>query len=225
MTAEEQARLQAYTAEIAKILYRNTPRLGIREPGNHRRAPEKTMDRDSGIPSCFFFIKETTGTDKGRPRTVKSCVGELKITEKQAEQLNLKKSTRLAPFFEKCCLRQVAVLSYSKASKEIEVQTGVKIGHTTLHRLVENQEWVEPVAEAPVKETSVDGGKVRIRRPKGEGSHWLDYKAVSLHDSFYAAYFQENEVLIDYVNRQPLNSLVTCQTAMDTMEFGISSVN
>lgn len=137
-------------------------------------------------------------------------MGELKITEKQAEQLNIKKSTRLAPFFEKCCLRQVAVLSYEKASKEIEVQRGVKIGHTTLHRLVENQEWVEPVAEAPLKETSVDGGKVRIRGAKGEGSHWLDYKAVSLHDSFYAAYFLENEVWIDYVNRQPLNSLLTC---------------
>ncbi|WP_445302375.1 MULTISPECIES: hypothetical protein [unclassified Microcoleus] len=43
-----------------------------------------------------------------------------------------------------------------------------------------------------------------------EGCHWLDYKAVRLHDSFYAGYFQENEVLIDYVNRQPLNSLLAC---------------
>lgn len=137
-------------------------------------------------------------------------MGELKITEKQAEKLNLKKSTRLAPFFEKCCLRQLALLSYSKASQEIEVQTGVKIGHTSLHRLVENQEWVEPVASDPIKETSVDGGKVRVRGAKGEGSHWLDYKAVSLHGSFYAAYFLKNEVLIDYVNRQPLNAVVTC---------------
>ena len=48
----------------------------------------------------------------------------------------------------------------------------MSIGHTSLHRLVENQEWVEPVAEAPIKETSVDGGKVRIRGPKGQGSHW-----------------------------------------------------
>jgi hypothetical protein len=127
----------------------------------------------------------------------------------------------LAPFFEKCCLRQVTLLSYSKASQEIEVQTGVLIGHTSLHRLVENQEWVEPVAEAPIKETSVHGGKVRIRGAKGEGSHWLDYKAVSLHGSFYGAYFLENEVLIDYVNSQPLNSLVTCQTVMDMREFGI----
>jgi hypothetical protein len=137
-------------------------------------------------------------------------VGELTITEKQAEQLNIKKSTQLAPLFEKCCLRQVANLSYSKASQEIEAQTGVKIGHTTLHRLVENQQLVEPRAECPIKETSVDGGKVRVRGAKGEGCHWLDYKAVRLHDSFYAGYFQENEVLIDYVNRQPLNSLLTC---------------
>lgn len=137
-------------------------------------------------------------------------MGELTITEKQAEQLNLKKSTQLAPLFEKCCLRQVANLSDSKASQEMEVQRGVKIGHTTLHRLVENQQLVEPRAESPIKETSVDGGKVRIRGAKGEGCHWQDYKAVRLHDSFYAGYFQENEVLIDYVNRQPLNSLLTC---------------
>ncbi|MEG4076144.1 hypothetical protein QUA30_26395 [Microcoleus sp. Pol14C2] len=65
----------------------------------------------------------------------------------------------------------MALLSYSKASQEIEVQTGVKIGHTSLQRLVENQEWVEPVAFAPITETSVDGGKVRVRGPKGEGSH------------------------------------------------------
>ncbi|MEG5037208.1 hypothetical protein [Microcoleus sp. AT3-D2] len=84
-------------------------------------------------PKSLFFIKERTGTEKGRSRTVKSCVGELRITEKQAEQLNLKKSTQLAPLFEKCCLRQVANLSDSKASQEIEIQTGVKIGHTTLH--------------------------------------------------------------------------------------------
>ena len=80
----------------------------------------------------------------GRPRTVKSCLGELTITEKQAEKLAVKKSTRLSPLFEKCCLRLTANLSFQKASQEIEVQTGVKLGHTCLHRLVEKQEWSEP---------------------------------------------------------------------------------
>jgi hypothetical protein len=44
----------------------------------------------------------------------------------------------------------------------MEVQTGVKIGHTCLHRLVEKQEWSEPHAKIEVKETSIDGGKVRL---------------------------------------------------------------
>lgn len=87
-----------------------------------------------------FFIKQATGTEQGRQRTVKSCIGELRITEKQAEKLEFKKSTRLSPLFEKCCLRQIANLSYEKAAQEMEVQTGVKIGHICLHRLVEKKE-------------------------------------------------------------------------------------
>ena len=83
----------------------------------------------------FFFIKQATGTEQGRPRTVKSCIGELIITEKQAEKLDIKKSTRLSPLFEKCCLRQIANLSYENAAQEMEVQTGVKIGHTGASQL------------------------------------------------------------------------------------------
>lgn len=146
----------------------------------------------------------------GRPRTVKSCLGELTITEKQAEKLAVKKSTRLSPLFEKCCLRLTANLSFQKASQEIEVQTGVKLGHTCLHRLVEKQEWSEPTEVSYVREASIDGGKVRVRGARGEGCHWLDYKAVRLHPSFYGAYFQDNQALIDYVNRQPLAPLLTC---------------
>ena len=168
------------------------------------------MARNSWARSWFFFIKRATGTEQGRFRTVKSCIGKLSITEKQAHKLKVKKSTRLAPLFEKCCLRQVANLSYKKASIEIEVQTGVNISHTCLHRLVENQEWSEPKASLQVQETSVDGGKVRLRGSLGEGCHWQDYKAVRLHDSYYAAFYQENQALIDYVNDQPLAELLTC---------------
>ncbi|MEG4501920.1 hypothetical protein QUB05_32910 [Microcoleus sp. F10-C6] len=109
------------------------------------------MAGKSGSTNRFFFIKQATGTEQGRPRTVKSCIGELIITEKQAEKLDIKKSTRLSPLLEKCCLRQIANLSYEKAAQEMEVQTGVKIGHTCLHRLVEKQEWSEPHAKIEVK--------------------------------------------------------------------------
>jgi hypothetical protein len=34
------------------------------------------------------------------------------------------------------CLRQIANISYENAAQEVEVHTGVKIGHTCLHRLV-----------------------------------------------------------------------------------------
>ncbi len=92
----------------------------------------------------------------------------------------------------------------------MEVQTGVKIGHTCLHRLVEKQEWSEPHAKIEVKETSIDGGKVRLRGNLGEGSHWQDYKAVRLHESYYGAFYQENEELINYINHQPLADILTC---------------
>jgi hypothetical protein len=103
-----------------------------------------------------------------------------------------------------------AVLSFEKAAIEVGVQTGIKIGHSALHRLVTQKEWSEPIAELSIKETSVDGGKVRVRCQQGEGSQWLDYKAVRLHSSFYAAYFQENESLINFVNNQHLSPLLTC---------------
>ena len=92
----------------------------------------------------------------------------------------------------------------------MEVQTGVKIGHTCLHRLVEKQEWSEPHAKIEVKETSIDGGKVRLRGKLGEGSHWQDYKAVRLHESYYGAFYQDNEALINYINHQPLADILTC---------------
>jgi hypothetical protein len=168
------------------------------------------MARISRAGGWFFFIKQATGTESGRSRTVKSCIGKLIITEKQAEKLGVKKSTRLAPLFEKCCLRQVANLSYEKAESEIEAQTGVHIGHTCLHRLVEKQEWASRIATSEVKETSVDGGKVRLRKEEGEGSNWLDYKAVRLHDSYYGAFFIDNQALINYVNSQPLSEVLTC---------------
>jgi hypothetical protein len=36
----------------------------------------------------------------------------------------------------------------------------------------------------------------RLRGKLGEGSHWQDYKAVRLHESYYGAFYQDNEALI-----------------------------
>ena len=54
---------------------------------------------------------------KPRPRNMQAIIQQILITKKQTEKLDIKKSTRLSTLFEKCCLRQIANLSYSKAAQ------------------------------------------------------------------------------------------------------------
>lgn len=72
------------------------------------------------------------------------------------------------------------------------------------------QELPLPQALESITEVSVDGGKVRLRGAKGKGSHWRDYKAVRLQSLYYAAFFQDNQSLIDYINSQPLTTPLVC---------------
>ena len=101
-------------------------------------------------------------------------------------------------------------MSYQSAESEIEALTGMKVSHSTQQRLVLRQEFPLPSAKEAVTEVSVDGGKVRLRGTKGEGSYWRDYKAVRLQSLYYAAFFQDNLSLIDYVNSQPLSTPLVC---------------
>ena len=57
---------------------------------------------------------------------------------------------------------------------------------------------------------SVDGGKVRLRTPKGEPSEWRDYKGVNLHECYVGAFFQDNSSLVNWVNAQPLTHPLIC---------------
>lgn len=110
------------------------------------------------------------------------------------------------------CLLLSANVSYENASRDLEAITGIKVSHSTQQRLVHRQEFVdlEVLPTRPVNALSVDGGKVRLRTPLGQASEWRDYKAVNLHGLGCAAYFNENQKLSDWVNRQPLASVVTC---------------
>lgn len=111
---------------------------------------------------------------------------------------------------EKCCLRVCANESYQSAQAEIEALMGVKVGHSTHQRLVNRQDLPLPEAKQGVTEVSVDGGKVRLRGEPKAGSHWRDYKAVRLQGIYYAAFFNLNQSLIDYVNSQPLTNPLVC---------------
>ena len=76
--------------------------------------------------------------------------------------------------------------------------------------MVHRQNFELPALESAVEELSVDGGKARLRTPKGEPSIWRDYKAVSLHELGVRAFFQDNSSLVSWVNAQPLATPLTC---------------
>ncbi len=103
-----------------------------------------------------------------------------------------------------------ANVSYEHWTQDIVVLTGMAVSRGTQQRLVQRQSFELPVADASVEEISIDGGKVRIRTPKGEICRWQDYKAVNLHGHACEAFLQENEPLVEWVNQQPLSTPVTC---------------
>jgi len=100
--------------------------------------------------------------------------------------------------------------SYERAAEDIQVLTGIKVSHSTQQRLVHRQIFELPQVEESVEEMSIDGGKVRLRTPQGQPSEWRDYKAVNLHESWVAAFFQDNEQLVRWVNVQSLSDPLTC---------------
>ena len=141
---------------------------------------------------------------------MKSCVGVIPITEKQANHLDLPPHSQISPLLEKCCLRLSANESYQNTEAEIEALTGMKVGHTTLHRLVQRTEFSMTDAKGAVTEVSVDGGKVRLRDYEANSSQWLEYKAVRLQGIYYNAAFKANDFLSDWVNSQKLVKPLVC---------------
>lgn len=134
----------------------------------------------------------------------------LSITDKQACRLGLAPRHHLSPILEKCCLRLSANESYQNAEVELEALTGIKVGHTTLHRMVQRQQVELPEPKQSITEVSIDGGKVRLRAGEGEESYWRDYKAIRLQGIYYGGYFQDNLSVIDLVNSQRLTTPLIC---------------
>lgn len=157
-----------------------------------------------------FFMATASGTNSGRKRHLKSILGEISISENQATVLQVKARTQLSPYLEKCCLLLSATGSYQRCAEDIPVLTGMAVSRGTQQRLVHRQTFELPIVEEPVEELSMDGGKVRLRTPKGESCRWQDYKAVNLHGHCCEAFLHENETLVDWVNRQPIATPVVC---------------
>jgi hypothetical protein len=87
---------------------------------------------------------------------------------------------------------------------------GIRISHSTQQRLVHRHNFEVVMVDDIVDTICIDGGKVKLRTPKGEESIWNDYKAVTFEGQAIAAYFQQNTPLVDWVNRQPLATPLSC---------------
>jgi len=67
-------------------------------------------------------------------RKVKSILGELAITEKQAKKLDIKSRTQMSPMLEKNCLLLSGDESYEKSAQKIKSLTGIAVSHSTQQR-------------------------------------------------------------------------------------------
>lgn len=167
-----------------------------------------TEDGRSGQGGNFFAAAEPK--TKGKKRLVKTCLGTVSVASSQAKRLGLKRRQQLSPVLVKCCLVTSAKTSYEQASEDLELMTGLKVSHSSLHRLVQRVELPPDHSTRPVAGLSVDGGKVRLRTAQPGACEWSDYKAVSLHGSVGNAYLQDNQALIAWVQQNPLTAMVTC---------------
>ena len=140
---------------------------------------------------------------------MKSTLGELELTTKQAEKLEVLPHRQLSPHLENCCLRLSATVSYEQAEHDIAYLTGIRVPAKTQQRLVHRQRFEWPDVEQEIAELSVDGGKVRLRTPLGLECEWRDYKAIAT-DQGMLANFQNNAQLTDWVNEQRLAKVLVC---------------
>ncbi|NEQ33947.1 MAG: hypothetical protein F6K04_23635 [Leptolyngbya sp. SIO4C5] len=158
----------------------------------------------------LIFIRTSSGTTRGRQRSITSLVGRLSISEQQGPRLGLKARTQWSLALENGCLLLSANESYQCAAEDIAVLTGIRVSKSTQQRLVHRQGFEPERIDHGIKEMSLDGGKVRLRTPQGQPSEWRDYKAVHLHEGGLQAFYRDNRRLVEWVNQQPLASPLVC---------------
>ncbi|UBF25049.1 ISKra4 family transposase [Kovacikia minuta CCNUW1] len=211
MTPEEKQELDQHIQGIAKILYGDADKSRMTNLGEIEKVIREQLQEHVSPQIGGFFIGSVTETTEGYNRTLKSILGQLRISSEQAQALGVGKGKQLSPYLEECCLRSSANVSYAHAEEDVAVMTGIRVSAKTQQRLVQGHPFPMPTVEVenPITETRVDGGKVRLRTPVGEPSSWRDDKAIDTNAGVVAN-FQNNSDLIDWVNHHPLASLVTC---------------
>ncbi len=122
MNPDEKKRLEACLAEIAEILYNNSPPEKIKTlEGIEIRVRSEMLEYISP-KIALFFVEKVTGINTGRKRKLKSCIGFIEISKRQANRLGLESYKRLSPLLEKCVFLVCANESYqNEASRSSNV--------------------------------------------------------------------------------------------------------
>jgi hypothetical protein len=157
MDAQQTKRLQACVQEISEILYQNTPTEELTTLEGIEKAVRGHMLKEVSPRVGFFFVKTSTGTTQGKERTLKSCIGELKLKAQQLKRLGICAYQRVSPFFETCCLCVCANESYQHAQEDLKLLLGMDAAHSSLHRCVERQELSLPESGEIIQSMSLDG--------------------------------------------------------------------
>jgi hypothetical protein len=210
MTPDKRLELEACLKRASEILYEDSAPESLETLEDIEKKVREQVLSEVSPRIALFFIEKKTGTTKGRKRKLKSLLGTLNLTTKQAERLRIEPYSRYSPLLEKCCLLLSANESYQDAERDVLLLTGVKVGHSTQHRKVKNRIGSPLDMKGKLSEIAVDGGTVRIRGEAGEKSFWKEYKTARLGGIYYGAFYQDNESLINWINSQKLTDPLYC---------------
>lgn len=211
LTPEQLERLDACVKEIGEILYSQTDSEKLQDMELLETITRQHILEYIGPKLLFFFISQITGTTQGKKRKLKTCLGTLTLTNKQAKLMGIKPYARLSPLLLKCSLLVSANFSYGMGEKEIEVLTGIQVSHSTLQRKVNDSSFDFPDAKQAVSEVCIDGGKVRLRtQKKGASCIWKEYKVARMQGIYYGASFQDPLTLTDWINSQNTTDPLIC---------------
>ena len=109
-----------------------------------------------------FFCRRKDCHNKGKTRTIRSCIGKIKVTNKQASPLGRESYRRFSPLVEKCCLLVAAKESFQDAENDLKVLTGIEVGYSTYHRQVKKVDLSPPKVKQKLTEVCLEvlrGGK------------------------------------------------------------------
>jgi hypothetical protein len=128
---EEKAQLDTYLVETAKILRKYTEPDKLNDFESIEIEVRNQMIEVVSPKIGEFFFSEGAEKQSGKTRKVKSIIGEVKVSQKQARKLGLEDKTPISPGLKKCCLRACAKTSYQQAEEDLVEFMGIQVGHSS----------------------------------------------------------------------------------------------